>query len=242
MSQEDLVVNQMIPYFEEKAPSGCEFHPEVGYNDYGDKGVVDLVVESWATVHDIYEEKAGRWLASKRLQKHKGDVEVLTVIEVKSEYAVNESTGANELIRQFKRHQDHFFAGSDYNHADWHAVEFYLIFAETQETQRHVAQNWRMYASTDGIVQMWDIEQGRPGAIVRNVGHRSDLTKPHWAHVCESQDRDGPGLGPKCGDQAKWLRKGKEPLCDEHAEDYDPDELDAIASGNNDLALTGNEQ
>ena len=130
MSQEDKIVNFIIENRKEDVVGheewGIECHPEVNYNDYGTRGVVDLVVV-----------------------KHEREVSNIRVIEVKSDYAVKNATGANEIIRQFNRHIDSFFAGSDFNKRDYWDVTYELCFYATDRTLQHIFDHSGMYESTE---------------------------------------------------------------------------------------------
>lgn len=104
---------------------GCgSWRYEVPYNHYGDRGVVDLVREI------EYEGGGG------------GE---LRVFELKSESALNEVTGANEILRQFNRHREYFIDGTDYNPADWNSITFELTFAATPACIEHLKENWSIY-------------------------------------------------------------------------------------------------
>ncbi len=96
--------------------------PEVHYNHYGDRGVVDLVCES--TVDGF---------------------NMLRVFELKCQAAIDEATGANEILRQFNRHRSYFFDGSDYKATDYDEVAFELCFAATKPCYEHVSENWAQY-------------------------------------------------------------------------------------------------
>jgi len=96
--------------------------PEVHYNHYGDRGVVDLV----------------------RVDERDGRVD-LRLYELKCVAALEEVTGANEVLRQFNRHRTYFFKGSDYNATNYNNVTFELCFAATQECYEHVRENWAQY-------------------------------------------------------------------------------------------------
>ena len=111
-----------------------DWEPEVHYNHYGDRGVVDLIQT------DTYNRE-----------------KTLRVYELKCEPAIENSTGANEILRQFNRHRTYFFKGSDYKATDYSTVTFELTFAATQACYEHVRDNWAQYkhvsANRDGRVQ-----------------------------------------------------------------------------------------
>lgn len=96
--------------------------PEVHYNHYGDRGVVDLVQL------DEYEYQ-----------------NELRIYELKCESAIEQATGANEILRQFNRHRTYFFKGSDYNAREYSNITYELCFAATQSCYEHVRENWAQY-------------------------------------------------------------------------------------------------
>lgn len=91
---------------------------EVPYNNYGQRGVVDLLGTARSTS---------------------------LVIELKSNYAVSESTGANEILRQFNKMKDNFFQGSEVQSEDYE--EYWLIFSATRENIKHLYENRNMYGT-----------------------------------------------------------------------------------------------
>lgn len=134
-TSEDELTNALIQYHkrsnEEMNESGPENYElsiftEEHYNHYGDRGVVDLFVSEGEYDH---------------------------LYELKSEHAVREATGANEIIRQFKRMRKFFYKGTD--HTPAREVMFELCFAPSELTFRHLAKNADMYAS---VVQQGDSE------------------------------------------------------------------------------------
>ncbi|MFC4541251.1 hypothetical protein ACFO5R_04855 [Halosolutus amylolyticus] len=101
-------------------------YPEAHYNHYGNRGVADLY---------IVEESDDRPNANG------------FVYELKSEYAVRQATGANEIIRQFNKMREFFFDGSSHDHPT-NLVRFTLGFAGTEYNLRHIYENQEMYAAT----------------------------------------------------------------------------------------------
>jgi len=94
---------------------------EKQYNHYGDRGVVDVVVEDYAD-------------------------NAMWVVELKGDSAVNEATGANEIIRQFNRHREYFFEGVDKRYsAERNKRVFMLSFAATDRCWEHLKDNWPLY-------------------------------------------------------------------------------------------------
>jgi hypothetical protein len=121
MSQEDKMANALADPDER---TDVEF--EVHYNHYGDRGCVDMVVE--------FEGEFD------------GDHSIC-IYELKSDNAIKQATGANEIIRQFNRHRDYFFEGTDYNERDYYSVSFSVLFYASQFAMDHVAENEAMYRS-----------------------------------------------------------------------------------------------
>lgn len=125
-SDEDKLVQKMIEWKRGLSAENVRFYPEEHYNHYGDRGVVDLAVEDW-------EEP-----------KFRGNSD-LWVYEMKSESAIRNATGANEIIRQFKRHRNYFLKGSDFDPKDYYRVDFCLMFYATDYTFNHVKENEDLY-------------------------------------------------------------------------------------------------
>ena len=110
----------------ENAPDGIMATPEVHYNHYGDRGCVDLVIETIPQGNDL---------------------PFLTIYEFKSRSAVEIATGANEIIRQFNRHIEYFFKGSDYNERSYFGPTFLLLFEPEKSVFDHVFSNKDLYLS-----------------------------------------------------------------------------------------------
>jgi len=140
-SVEDSIVQSLIQYHNdlldgEYEDSECEPLvepiPEAHYNHYGDRGVVDLHVRL-GQITEFTTETTHEY-----------------VYEVKSESALHQSTGANEIIRQFKRHCAYFYQDPDRNckapiGKDGLGVSFELVFEPTQAVLEHVRDNWVLY-------------------------------------------------------------------------------------------------
>jgi len=142
-SQEDRILRTLVQYAEADAERENELedsphhwvnsYPEVHYNYYGDRGVVDLHLEKGvtnATGQDrIYTEE---------------------VCEIKSESAIRNATGANEIVRQFKRHCRYFYQDPSrkpqVEYYDRAGVVFRLAFEATEDVYQHVCENWHMYS------------------------------------------------------------------------------------------------
>jgi len=114
MSQEDELAKAELESYDE-----CRL--EVPYNNYGTRGVVDFVGIN-----------------------HVEDGREIRAIEFKSESAVINATGANEIIRQFNRQVENFHTHDDFgNYSDY--ITHLLVFYPTQAVVDHVSGNLELY-------------------------------------------------------------------------------------------------
>lgn len=95
-----------------------DFEVEAHYNHYGSRGVVDLV------------ERGGL---------------KTNVYEIKSESALDSVTGANEIVRQFNKHQEFFHKG--YSGSLKTELFYFLLFDATKKTLTHIFENRQIYDS-----------------------------------------------------------------------------------------------
>ncbi len=176
MSQEDKLVNNLIERERAAAARQAEkfdtefdvsVEPEAHYNYYGDRGVADL-----------YVQKTERG----PLQR---DVRTDKIYEVKSAAALQESTGANDVLRQFNRMRRYFYEDERRSLPDDYVFE--LCFVIQPETVEHVAENLGLYSST--IQESLGPNSGKledcQGATVTLRQAEGDasparLTRPHY--------------------------------------------------------------
>ncbi len=102
--------------------------PEAHYNHYGTRGVADLFVRS------IESGENGDYVSD-------------ALYEVKSASAVQQATGANEIIRQFNKMRKTFYLDESRDEPDEFHIE--LTFTIEPETVQHVARNFEMYAGAN---------------------------------------------------------------------------------------------
>lgn len=147
MSSEDKIVQKWMDVYGKKGGDSVEYHPERHYNHYGDRGVVDLVITEPLEEKDFpYQNE---------------------LIEVKSESAVRNATGANEIIRQFNRMKKFYFEDDDHTPAEnlfWinDDDEFtyqvqnkaILCFEATEYNRKHVLDNLELYNCVIGESDM----------------------------------------------------------------------------------------
>jgi len=150
---EDKLASSIIKYFRESTKELEEIdntdielnvHPESSYNHYGTRGFVDLYFE----------------------QKYPHGYTKGHVYELKSESAVKQATGANEIIRQFNKMREYFFKGS--SHSLPKNITFELCFTPTEYNIRHITENIEMYSSS---VEQKLIES-KHDSLFRNVTTR----------------------------------------------------------------------
>ena len=140
MSEDELA--QMIM---EETYSNYEYYTEVHYNHYGTRGVVDLVeVIQWS-----------------------GPGCDPSAIELKSDAAIDQSTGANEILRQFNKQISYFSKGVADNRVPTNGLHHKLVFEATEKTITHVVENISLYANPkqDGIIKIHPpeaVEDGGP--------------------------------------------------------------------------------
>ena len=121
----NALINQPRPSDNHPIMDGPEIYPEAHYHHYGNSGVADLYIYS---------------------NNSQGAPKRGHVFEIKSESAVRNATGANEIIRQFNRMREFFFLGSE--HEIPNKIDFELCFLPTRSNIKHVLENEAMYAAT----------------------------------------------------------------------------------------------
>jgi len=104
-----------------------DFWLEVPYNSYGSRGFVDAVM-AWQPADD--EEPR-----------------FFEIIEVKSEAAIREATGANEIIRQVNKMAAYFIEGQEEEIVDTENHRFRLDIVDTEYTRKHLLENLDLYES-----------------------------------------------------------------------------------------------
>jgi hypothetical protein len=123
MNEDDLVERQIEWLRDKLDVDERDLEIEAHYNHYGDRGVVDLVGRD----------------TSGRLGR---DREVY-LFEMKSDAAVEQVTGANEILRQFNRMREYFF--KDESRVQAELVNFELCFLPTETALNHFVENVDLY-------------------------------------------------------------------------------------------------
>lgn len=96
------------------------------------------------------------------------------VIELKSDAAIRHATGANEVLRQYRRMERYFYG--DERHAirpklsrSGPAVHFLLLFAPTPTCVHHVATHRSLYESVDVDARVGDVPAVRKVAFLTGL-------------------------------------------------------------------------
>ena len=131
MSREDELTQMAIEYHQDAAARTPEEEivvptPECPYDHYGNRGVVDLHLR-----RELVQD------GERTIPHHD------YVYEMKSDAAVREATGANEILRQFNRARQYFYR--DDSRSAPLDVHFELLFDITPTTVRHIQQNYQLY-------------------------------------------------------------------------------------------------
>jgi len=109
---------------DETSAADAIFHPEAHYTHYGKRGSADLY---------IY------------IDNYVGAPTYGNLIEIKSESAVRNVTGANAIIRQFNRMREFFFLDESWDTPN--IVSYELCFLPSIYNLRHLYSNEAMYVS-----------------------------------------------------------------------------------------------
>lgn len=124
MNEDDLVnalIDSAREHEIEDEPMRINVEPH--YNHYGNRGAADLYTA---------------------LHNKGGQVSMGHVYEVKSDAALREATGANEIIRQFTK-MVKYFLEDDSRKVPTYSLTYELSFLPTTRALRHVIDNESMY-------------------------------------------------------------------------------------------------
>lgn len=124
---------------------------EEPYDHYGNRGQVDVYVRT----------------------RDKPRVDHL--IELKADAAVRRATGANEVLRQFRRMEEYFYRGSDHGvrrrlGRTEPGVRLLLLFAPTVACVEHVAEHASLYESVEPATRVEGVDADRRVAFLVGLG------------------------------------------------------------------------
>ncbi|GAA0718226.1 hypothetical protein J2744_002860 [Halorubrum trapanicum] len=154
--REDALATRLVEHYEATVDDP-RIRLEEPYDADGREGVVDLFVRTWTP------EPVDR------------------VIELKADAAVRRATGANEVLRQYRRMERYFHA--DERHAlrpklgrTEPGTRYLLCFAPTPTCVHHVATNRTLYGSVDPDARAGDVPAVRTVAFLTGLaGDPADL-------------------------------------------------------------------
>jgi len=154
--------------FEKERPDSIEYTamPEVHYNYYGSRGCVDLITRKETTLN-----------GSKTVRD--------SIYEVKSDSAIRNATGANEILRQFNKHKKYLYKDPSQPNVD--RKHFELVFIPTLTTVKHVLDNSEIYsAAADSLgrdefihFRTCSTEDHQPVAVVSNSSSFPSFNEPY---------------------------------------------------------------
>ena len=120
---------------------------EEPYDHYGNRGQVDVYVRT------------------------RDEPRVDYLIELKADAAVRRATGANEVLRQFRRMEEYFYRGSDHGvrrrlGRTEPGVRLLLLFAPTVACVEHVAEHTSLYESVEPTTSVEGVDADRRVAFL----------------------------------------------------------------------------
>lgn len=200
MSREDELVNALI-----EADRGIDswestYEPEAHYSHFGTRGVVDLYIQ--------------QSLQTGKRRDH--------IYEIKSDSAVKNSSGANEIIRQYNRMREGFY--KDESRGRPRQIIMELAFTVTPVAVYHVVENFQMYVSADevDVTPSTKLANADSKIVFRTAEH------PHWSLELVNKD----------GEQAQSLEEWVEYLKSINQPEGGPvNRLEAILNNKDELDL-----
>jgi hypothetical protein len=147
--REDELATAVVEHFR-SAFDEPRIRLEEPYDHYGNRGSVDV----YARVHD--------------------PAPVDYLVELKADAALRHATGANEILRQYRRMARYFY--KDDEHAvrvklarDGAGVHALLLFAPTPACVRHVREHRALYESVEGSGRVSEVPAAYRVAFLTNL-------------------------------------------------------------------------
>jgi hypothetical protein len=147
--REDELATAVVEHFE-AAFEDSEVRLEEPYDHYGNRGSVDVYVRTRAP----------------------GRVDYL--VELKADPAVRIASGANEILRQYRRMERYFYKDDEHEirrklARDGPGVHFLLLFAPTVACVEHVGEHRRLYESVTAETSVDGVPAVRKVAFLTNL-------------------------------------------------------------------------
>ncbi|MBB6646733.1 hypothetical protein [Halobellus ruber] len=152
--REDELATAVVDHFE-AAFDDPEIRLEEPYNHYGTRGVVDVYARTAPPERVTY------------------------LAELKADPAVRMASGANEILRQYRRTERYFFRDDDHDlraslARDGPGVHLLLLFAPTVDCVEHVIEHRSLYASVDPDLSIDGVPAARKVAFLANLDAAPD--------------------------------------------------------------------
>lgn len=152
--REDELATRVVEHFE-ATHEGPRIALEEPYDHYGNRGSVDVYVRTRTPAPVDY------------------------LIELKADAAVRHATGANEVLRQYRRMERYFYKDEAHDvrpklSRDGAAVHLLLLFAPTEACVRHVADHAALYGSVDADARVGEVPAVRKVAFLTHLDRAPD--------------------------------------------------------------------
>jgi hypothetical protein len=152
--REDELATAVVEHFR-SAFAEPRIRLEEPYDHYGNRGSVDV----YARVHD--------------------PAPVDYLVELKSDAALRHATGANEVLRQYRRMTRYFYKDDEHEvrvklARDGPGVHALLLFAPTETCVRHVREHRALYESVEESGSVGDVSASYRVAFLTNLDRASE--------------------------------------------------------------------
>ncbi|UVE52471.1 hypothetical protein KU306_17840 (plasmid) [Haloferax larsenii] len=154
--REDELATRIVEHFR-AAFDDVEIHLEEPYDHYGNRGVADVYVRVRTPEPVDY------------------------LIELKADAAVRHATGANEVLRQYRRMERYFYKDDEHQvrprlAREGPGVNVLLLFAPTSRCVRHVHEHRALYESVDPDAVVEGVTATRKVAFLTKLDEADDGT------------------------------------------------------------------
>ncbi|AFK21402.1 hypothetical protein E6P09_16510 (plasmid) [Haloferax mediterranei ATCC 33500] len=152
--REDELATRVVEHFR-AAFDDVEIHLEEPYDHYGNRGVADVYIRVRTPEPVDY------------------------LIELKADAAIRHATGANEILRQYRRMERYFYKDNEHHirpklARDGPGVHALLLFAPTERCVRHVREHSALYESVDPETVVEDVAASRKVAFLTNLDRAAE--------------------------------------------------------------------
>ncbi|KAB1185060.1 MULTISPECIES: hypothetical protein [Haloferax] len=147
--REDELATRVVEHFR-TAFDDVDIHLEEPYDHYGNRGVADVYIRVRTPEPVDY------------------------LIELKADAAIRHATGANEILRQYRRMERYFYKDDEHDirpklARNGPGVHVLLLFAPTTRCVEHVHEHRALYESVDPDAVVEDVTASRKVAFLTNL-------------------------------------------------------------------------